>query len=91
MSIIDMFNIKFDFLGPVFRPKLMLEKGTPSATWGRSVRSTTRHVDRKLSDLAFADDIDLLETDSVQAQSTEFVGRLWILNRQIFPGWLVSL
>ena len=46
----------------------LTHKGSNTNTSGRSMRSTTRNIDIKINDLAFADDIALLENDSTQSQ-----------------------
>ena len=46
----------------------LAHKGNNQDNSGREVRSTTRLPDYKINDLAFADDIALLEKDSTQAQ-----------------------
>ena len=46
----------------------LTHKGNTQDNSGRAVRSTTRSTDFKVNDLAFADDIALLENDSIQAQ-----------------------
>ena len=46
----------------------LTHKGKNQDNSGRAVRSTTRISDYKVNDLAFADDIVLLENDSTQAQ-----------------------
>ena len=46
----------------------LTHKGNTQDNSGRAVRSTTRSTDYKVNDLAFADDIALLENDSIQAQ-----------------------
>ena len=43
-------------------------KGNTQDHGGRAVRSTTRSTDYKVNDLAYADDIALLENDSIHAQ-----------------------
>jgi exonuclease III len=42
--------------------------GSSTNSSGRSVRSTTRMIERRVNDLAFADDIALLENDASRAQ-----------------------
>ena len=46
----------------------LTHKGNTQDNSGRAVRSTTRSTDYKVNDLAFADDIALLENDSIHAQ-----------------------
>ena len=46
----------------------LTHKGNNQDKSGRAVRSTTRLPDYKVKDLAFADDIALLENDSTRAQ-----------------------
>jgi hypothetical protein len=46
----------------------LTHKGNSKDCSGRCVRSSTRTIDRKINDLAFADDIALLENDHSRAQ-----------------------
>ena len=46
----------------------LTHKGNTQDNSGRAVRSTTRSTDYNVNDLAFADDIALLENDSIHAQ-----------------------
>ena len=48
--------------------KISAHKGNIDDNSRRAVRSTTRLPDYKVNDLAFAEDIDLLENDSTEAQ-----------------------
>jgi len=47
---------------------IQTHKGNPTNTSGRSMRSSTRNVDRTINDLSFADDIVLLESETARAQ-----------------------
>jgi hypothetical protein len=46
----------------------LTHKGNNQDQSGRQIRSTTRQLDYKVNDLAFADDISLLENDASRAQ-----------------------
>ena len=44
-------------------------KGNTNDTSGRAMRTSTRTVDRKINDLAYADDITLLEGETNREQT----------------------
>ena len=64
-----LFNIVFDYITKLSEGEYsyLTHKGTITTNI-RSVRSSTRSVDRRVSDLSFADDIALLESENTRAQ-----------------------